>query len=65
MERGIKLLKYSKSEMETKKNVNARLIVPCVHWGCTSVQKPAFNQPLEKWRGLLKLQHILLIAGLP
>ena len=43
---------------------------PSVQWGYTSIQKPAFNKPvLRKWRGLLELQHILLIAcilaGLP
>ena len=34
--------------------------------GSTPIQKPAFNKlVLRKWRGLLKLQHILLKAGFP
>ena len=35
------------------------------HWGFTSIRKPAFNKPvLRKWKGLLKLRHIFVIAEL-
>ena len=37
-----------------------------MQWGFTSIQKPAFNKQVSrKQRGLLKLQHFLLIFGLP
>ena len=35
----------------------------CFKWACNSFQKPTFNKlVLGKWRGLLKLQHFLLIS---